>query len=166
MSTPLLCRTPCREAQRATVKLLSSLSRQFRSDELHVAFDEGVALAWEAQHVERDTIGTIPGHHRRGCSFPFVDQRGARGGEFRGRRTRREGDAVGGERELRSVSGMCAWPSNEAAGAVAQDESLSLTRFLSNLVVGCNQVECRFCRGIEGAAAMPCATDFPCRLSR
>lgn len=61
---------------------------------------------------------------------------------------RGEGDAVGGERELRSVSGMDASSFAEtvgvgmagAAGAVAQDEALSLTQFLSNLVVACNQV--------------------------
>ncbi|CAM9143971.1 unnamed protein product [Scytosiphon promiscuus] len=100
-----------KEAQRAAVQLLSSLSRQFQSHEMHIVFDEGVKLSWESDDSSQpvDSPGGV--HHRR----DFV-----------------RGPSSSGPSDM-SPSGAAATATNE------QEKGLSLTRFLSNVVVSCPQ---------------------------
>lgn len=65
---------PRRDAQSATLQLLSSLSRQFESDELHIAFDHGVKLAWESDGVDEGRPRSD--HHAEGNPAACGNQEG------------------------------------------------------------------------------------------
>lgn len=203
----LLSPTILRDAQRATLQLLSSLSRQFESDEIHITFDEDVKLEWEGEHtINRDGPPAPVADQLNGHPGPVVDQlnepqgpvvgehpgggaytsahggaQRSRGGtgvgvggydEPNGRHVGRDNTAGvvrqglgGGLRRLSSRSGRdpegfdyrgpggglprlasLSEPegtpvlSSPISGA-AREEGLLLTRFLSNVVVACGQVQ-------------------------
>lgn len=122
--------SPLREAQRAGVQLLSALSRQFRSDEMHIVFDEGVKLSWEGDHTSNGTgAESMPGQAGQG-SQPEESPGGV-------------GQRRGFARGLSSAGSSDMPPSGSAATATGgQEEGLSLTLFLSNVVLACCQVSC------------------------
>lgn len=130
---------PCREAQRSAVQLLSSLSRQFQSDEMHIVFEEGVHLTWGAAPLEEPVLGRPK---EGGCRRPPEAGTGGSGGT-------REGLMPGLSSGF-SFSETGAAPHVGAAAAATASGSasgqrggsgsgLSLTRFLSNVVVACSQ---------------------------
>lgn len=112
LSTVWTVLSTLREAQRVGVQLLSSLSRQFQSSEMHLVFDEGVHLSWEGDQ-----------HHQAEESSVSV---------------RQSREAVRGLSS--SASSHMSPPASAATDTDGQGEGLSLTRFLSNVVVACPQV--------------------------
>lgn len=121
------CRTR-REAQRAAVQLLSPLSQQFQSTEVHIIFEEGVQLTWEGNSNEEATPEPALHQPEEG-----TQPEGNIGGVGR-----RRGLAQGLSSSPESGGPRNAGPTGtETAG---QREGLSLTRFLSNVVVACGQV--------------------------
>lgn len=145
-----------REAQRATLQLLSALSRQFESNEIHIAFDEGVRLAWEDKHSDEGSSASISGQYgggdtsstlARGRAAP--SEGGARVGadgsdERDGEHARRDIVGVGVGASLGGVSGVVVPESGglrTTATGGSEEGWISLTLFLSNLVVACSQVQ-------------------------
>ncbi|CAM9883806.1 unnamed protein product, partial [Laminaria digitata] len=93
-----------RDAQRTSFQLLSSLSRQFQSDEIHITFDENVSLKWERGHtsnIDRD------GPHRDGPPGPVIGQ------NVGGRDETSYNDARGGTQRSLNGTGVGAGDYNE-----------------------------------------------------
>eukprot|EP00752_Nemacystus_decipiens_P002252 g2133.t1 len=127
-----------REAQRSAVQLLSSLSRQFQSDEMHIVFEEGVQLTWGATSPEEPAEGRPEEVSRRPLAGGGSDPR--RGGLLPGLSSgsfSEAGDAPrGSEASAAAPAAVGLARSREAGGS---GFGLSLTRFLSNVVVACSQ---------------------------
>ena len=129
-----------REAQRAAVQLLSPLSRQFQSDEMHIVFEEGVQLAW----------GVTPGPALDRPEEDRQPEAGDTGLSSGPLSSSESGDAPPATVPAAAPAAAAAAGTPAAAAAAAaatvtaagqrQAEGLSLTRFLSNVVVACSQV--------------------------